>query len=63
MIACTASAAKCFLQKNTDLIRKGLKDWSNASHKLKVHEDSREQSTHMATWKELEPPEVQMKEL
>ena len=40
MTACAASAAKCFLQKNTDLIRKRLKDWKNASHLLKVHEDS-----------------------
>ena len=53
-IACTASAVKAFLQKNTDLIRKGLKDWKNASPLLKVHEDSQEHNTHMATWKELE---------
>ena len=54
MIACTTSADKCFLQKNTDLIRKGLKDWDNASHLLKVQEDIQEHNTHMAVWKELE---------
>ena len=52
MIACTASAATYFLQKNTDIIRKDYR--TGKMHLLKVHEDSQEHNTHMATWKELE---------
>ncbi|GAA6075039.1 zinc finger MYM-type protein 1-like isoform X1, partial [Tachysurus ichikawai] len=41
-------------KKDFKLIKEGLKDWKNASHLLKVHEDSHEHNTNMATWKELE---------
>ena len=43
-----------FPPKEYRLNKEGLKDWNNASHLLKVHEDSQEHNTHMATWKELE---------
>lgn len=33
--------------------KEGLRDWKNASHLLKVHEDSQEHNTHMAIWKVL----------
>ncbi|GAA6099053.1 zinc finger MYM-type protein 1-like isoform X1, partial [Tachysurus ichikawai] len=45
---------KIFSQKDFKLIKEGLKDWKNASHLLKVHEDSHEHNTNMTTWKELE---------
>ena len=43
-----------FSPKEYRLNKEGLKDCKNASHLLKVHEDSQEHNTHMATWKELE---------
>ena len=42
-----------FSPKEYRLNKEGLKDCKNASHLLKVHEDSQEHNTHMATWKEL----------
>lgn len=45
---------KMFSKRDYKLIREGLKDWKNASHLLKVHEDSQEHNAHMATWKDLE---------
>lgn len=43
-----------FSKRDYKLIREGLKDWKNASHLLKVHEDSQDHNAHMATWKALE---------
>ena len=34
--------------------REGLKDWRNANHLLKVHEDSQEHKANVATWKDVE---------
>lgn len=45
---------KMFSKRDYKLSREGLKDWKNASHLLKVHEDSQEHNAHMATWKDLE---------
>ena len=42
-----------FSRKDNKLNSEGLKDWKNASHLLKVHEDSQEHTAHMATWKEM----------
>ena len=40
---------------NADKNQKKLVDvLKHVSHLLKVHEDSQEHNTHMATWKELE---------
>ena len=43
-----------FSPKEYRLNKEGLKDKKNVSHLLKVHEDTQEHNTHMATWKELE---------
>lgn len=45
---------KMFSKRDYKLSREGLKDWKNASHLLKVHDDSQEHNAHMATWKDLE---------
>ncbi|XP_061880986.1 zinc finger MYM-type protein 1-like [Entelurus aequoreus] len=45
---------KMFSKRDYKLSREGLKDWKNASHLLKVHEESQEHNAHMATWKDLE---------
>lgn len=45
---------KTFSKRDYKLNREGLKDWENASHLLKVHEESQEHNAHMATRKDLE---------
>lgn len=41
---------KMFSKRDHKFSREGLKDWKNANHLLKVHEDSQAHKANMATW-------------
>ena len=44
---------KMFSKTDYKLNKEGLKDWKNARHLLKGHEDTQEHNANMTTWKDM----------